>query len=145
MKRDLANPLAPTHRKPKAKRKVTYSTSLDGNSRKKTVTSRGGKKTKVVNYTYSLDKGNQKTKTVTKDRGKKGVSGKTSTKTQKSGKRNSPQKLIQRKQRGRIVKKAIKAGTNKADAKLSSYSPRLGKERRTIKKNRKLYNQKTGL
>tara|TARA_R110000822_G_scaffold287540_1_gene408788 strand:+ start:5218 stop:5757 length:540 start_codon:yes stop_codon:yes gene_type:complete len=98
----------------KPKRKVTYSTAKEGNSRKKTVTSRGGKKTKVVNYTYSVDKGNQKTTTVTKKgktSGNAGVSSKTRTKTQGRGKLN---RLVQRKQRGRIVKKAIKSGTNKA-------------------------------
>jgi hypothetical protein len=103
------------------KRKVTYSTAKKGNSIKKTVTSRGGKKTKVVNYTYTApgknSPGNQKTTTVTK-KGKKGTSTKTKIKTQGRGKLK---RLVQRKQRGRIVKKAIKAGTNKAKAKLDSY------------------------
>tara|TARA_R110000796_G_scaffold116226_1_gene228676 strand:+ start:1781 stop:2353 length:573 start_codon:yes stop_codon:yes gene_type:complete len=128
----------------KPKRTVTYSTSSDGNSRKKTVTSRGGKKTKVVNYTYTApgknSPGNQKTTTVTK-KGKKGTSTKTKTKTQGSGKLK---RLVQSKQRGRIVKKAIKAGTNKAGVTADSYQSN-GKARRTINKNRKLYNQKTGL
>ena len=125
---------------PTPKKKVTYSTAKKGNSRKKTVTSRGGKKTKVVNYTYSVGGGNQKTKTVTKE-GKKGTSTKTKIKTQGRGKLK---RLVQRKQRGGIVKKAIKAGTNKAKAKLDSYES-AGKGRRTIRKVRKLYNQKTGL
>ena len=103
----------------KPKRKVTYSTAKEGNSRKKTVTSPGGKKTKVVNYTYTKpgknSPGNQKTTTVTKKGktyGNAGVSSKTRTKTQGRGKLN---RLVQRKQRGRIVKKAVKSRANLID------------------------------
>ena len=104
--RDLSKPLAPT-----------YSTSKEGNSRKKTRVSRGGKKTKVVNYTYSLGGGNKKTTTVTK-KGKKGTTSKTKTKKQKAGKIN---RAVQRAQRGSIVKKASKANTNSANIPTNSY------------------------
>ena len=115
MKRDLSNPLAPTYGgSTKKKRKVTYSTSKDGNSRKKTVTSRSGKRTKTTDYTYSQrDGGNKKTTTVTK-----GGTSSTKTKQQKAGKLN---RAIQRAQRGSITKKASKANTNNANVPTNAY------------------------